>query len=72
MKRRKFTDPKEMYRNLVLFWYLLLVIAAQTALLIMGINTILALILSLTLSFPVALLLPLLDNRYRKLKKKEE
>lgn len=72
MKRKEITDPKEMYGLLVLFYYLLLAFASDTTRIILGNTTLLAMILCTTLPILVALWLPLLDDRYRKLKKKEE
>lgn len=72
MKRRKITNPKEMYWHLLIIYYALLDLATLTTQAIMGNTTLLALILCITLPMLVAPLLPLLDSRYRKLKKKEE
>ena len=63
------TDPKTMYWTLCIYYYILLDLPSLTTQLILGKETTLALILQITLPLLIAPWLPLLDDRYKRLKK---
>lgn len=66
------TDPKTMYWTLCIYYYILLDLASLTTQLILGKETTMVLILQITLPLLIAPWLPLLDDRYKRLKKKRD